>query len=378
MKTLLKVLVIGMSSNRGGVEAVIMNYYRNIDRNKIQFDFLAYERLVEFEDEIKLLGGKIFLIPNRREHPIEHYLQSKMFFKKNSHEYRAIWCNQCTLSNIMPLQMAKKHHIPRRMIHSHNSLNMGNRLTNLLHGINKRRVPKLATDYWACSEKAGQFFYGDSIRTSSRYQVIHNAIELDQFEYSTEKRSEIREEFRAKNKFVIGHVGRFHFQKNHEFLIQVFNKIKEKDPSCELWLIGDGEDYLKSCNQVQTMQLEDSVKFLGVRKDVNELMQAMDLFLLPSRFEGLPVVLIEAQTSGLFCMVSDEVSLDAKVTDNVIFLSLSQTADFWAEEVLKVKSSMITSQRRSMLEVIQQKGYSITDQAIMFERFLRVDSEEEQ
>ena len=355
-----KILVFGITDLPGGVESVIMNYYRNIDRKKIQFDFLCNTEKVAYEDEIKLLGGTIYRITARSKDIKKYKKDMKDFFGKHSKEYSTIWVNICSLANIDYLKYAKKYGIKHRIIHCHNSQNMDSFLRGLLHRWNKLFITKYATDFWSCSDDASKWFFRKKIMQSDRYLVIKNAINLERFKYNEKIRNDYRKELDLENKFVIGHVGRFHFQKNHKFLIKVFNEIHKNDKTALLLLIGNGEEQEEIKKMVKSYDLEKHVRFLGPRQDVAELMQAMDVFIFPSVFEGLGVVLIEAQTAGLPIYASANVipSEVEIIKENFNFLSLSYGELYWADKILNDFKERKYN-RTIDLGIIESCGYNI-------------------
>lgn len=361
-----KILVFGMTQNPGGVESVIMNYYRNIDKTRVQFDFLCNNQEVAYEKEILKLGGNIYKIKARSENRKQYYKDINKFFKENSSQYSTIWVNVCSLANIDYLKYAKKYGIPYRIIHSHSSQNMDIKLRMLLHKKNRHIIQRYATDFWACSEDAGKWFFNSRIRKSNNYMLVRNAIDPNRFTYNIELRNKIRRQLNIEDKWVIGHVGRFHFEKNHEFLIDIFKEISNKKENAILLLIGQGENEEKIKEKVKRLSLQDKVYFLGIRNDVPELMQAMDVFLFPSLFEGLGLVLLEAQATGLSCYTSKEgVPQTAKVTKNLMFLSLQDTPKMWAEEIIKTKVAL----RRNQSEAIKNAGYDIVTETKKLEQY---------
>ncbi|MDD6790449.1 MAG: glycosyltransferase family 1 protein [Lachnospira sp.] len=342
-----KILVFGITDNPGGVESFLMNYYRKIDRSRLQFDFLCNTEKVAYEDEILQLGGKIYRIPARSCDRRKFEAGLDRFLKEHAQEYCAIWENVCSLANIDYLTVALKYGIPRRIIHSHSGENPDGFLRGIFHRVNRYRVKRIATDFWACSTEAAKWFYG----STKGCRIIPNAIDIPKFKFDAGIREEYRRNLGIENKHVIGHVGRFHFQKNHEFLIRIFAQYVRKDSKAHLLLVGQGELEEKIRQMVRSMNLEEYVTFLGVRMDLPELYQAMDLFLLPSVFEGLPVVALEAQASGLPCILADSVSPETKVNDNVQFLSLKDSEDVWAEamkEALNYKTDTRMDQSRML------------------------------
>ena len=287
----------------GGVESVIMNYYRHLDHTKVQFDFICDEDSTRIPyDEIKKLGGGVFLVPKYQKLP--QYLKAlEGLFHKN--QYRIVHSNVNTLS-VFPLYAAKKAGVPVRISHSHSTSNPKEWKRNIIKNILRPFSKKYATDYFTCSELAGRYLFGDKTFDQGKVKIIHNAIDLDKFKFDPEARKKLRKELDIKEKtVVIGHVGRFVKQKNHDFLIDVFNEYHAKNPDSKLLLIGTGP-------------LEEKIK--AKVDDTNKLYSVMDVFCLPSLYEGLGMVLIEAQMNGLPCLASNEVPREAKITENIDFI----------------------------------------------------------
>jgi len=329
-----RILVFGMTENPGGVESFIVNYYRNIDRKKIQFDFLCNSHeAVAYEDELIKLGGRTFHITARSKDRATYKKELENVFRNHASEWSVIWVNVCSLANIDYLKVAKKYGIKKRIIHSHNSQNMDGKLRVLLHKWNKRSIGKYATDFWACSEDAAHWFYSDELM--KRAVVIHNAIDVERMKFDEEKRKAIREQYHIENKYVIGNIGRLHFQKNQAFAIDVFNEYHKKNSDSVLVLVGQGEDEGKLKNQVNNLGLRDFVIFAGVQKDIQGWLSAFDLFLFPSKFEGLSVVAMEAQANGVPIYGSKGViPAEVVVNDNFITLELNIGVTKWAEIML--------------------------------------------
>lgn len=360
-----RVLVFGMTPNPGGMESVVMNYYRHIDIQKIQFDFLCYDEQPAYSDEIKNLGGKIFIITSRRKNLKRNRDELRLFFKEYSQEYVAVWENANSLSDIAPLVFAKKYGVTNRIIHAHNSKNMGGKITQLLHSINRLRIQRYANHFWACSQLAGEWMYPQSVLSTKNYQIIKNAIDLSKFAYNKDIRLKKRKELKIENCFVIGHVGRFHFQKNHQFLIDIFNEVHKNFDNSILLLIGQGEDEQIIREKVKSLGLLDYVKFLGARADTAELYQAMDIFVLPSHFEGLGLVLIEAQANGLPCYASDCIPKEAQVTSSCQYLSLNLSAEKWVDKIMSHENG----RNPDAVKEIQNSNYDIQKNAKNLEAF---------
>ena len=354
----IRILHIVTYMGRGGLETMIMNYYRNIDRSKVQFDFLTHrEERWDYDDEIEKLGGKIYRLP--RLNPFSpSYLKALDGFFKEHKEYKIVHCHQDCLSGI-PLKYAKKNGVPFTIAHSHSS-NQNKDLKYLVKLAAKKNICKYSDHLFACGKEAGEWMF-----KTSDFEILNNAIDTKKYIYNEEKSLEIKEKLDITDKFVIGHVGRFRKEKNHDFIIDIFKEVCEKEPNSILLLIGDGpleEDIKKKVN---SFELEDKVKFLGARDNVNDLMQAMDAFILPSLYEGIPLTMIEAQASGLDCIISDKVPKECIVTKNVKSINLEECPKYWANEIMKSKNK----ERKNLYNEIQTAKFDIKSNAIWLQEF---------
>lgn len=316
----------------GGVESVVMNYYRNIDRNKVQFDFLCSESSTDIPyEEIEKLGGRVFIVPNYTK-VFKYQKELKKIFKENN--YKIVHSHISTMS-VFPLRAAKKAGVPVRIAHSHSTTNKKEKKKNLLKQVLRPFSRVYATDYMCCSELAGRWLFGDKEYDKGNVYLLNNAIDLDKFKYNESLRKEKRKELGiSDDTLVIGHVGRFVEQKNHRFLIDVFNEVHKQKENSILLLAGQGPLIEEMKEKVKILGIEDSVKFLGQRNDINELYQAFDVFCLPSLYEGLPVVGVEAQATGLLCELSNDMTKETKVLDTTRFISLNTSAEEWANKIL--------------------------------------------
>ena len=337
----------------GGVESVIMNYYRNIDRDKIQFDFICDDDSTNIPyDEIEKLGGKVILIPPYQK-VFKYHKQLKKVLKEEN--YRIVHSHINALS-VFSLFAAKCAGVPVRIAHSHSTTNKKEKKKNLLKQILKPFSKLFATNYMCCSEHAGRWLFGNKEYDKGNVYILNNAIDLDKFKYDERIRKIKRKQLDIKDDtLVIGHIGRFVEQKNHRFLIEIFNDLHKKNNNSILLLAGQGPLLEEMKEKVNILGLNDFVRFLGQRNDVNELYQAFDIFVLPSLYEGLGMVLIEAQVSGCKCIASDEVPKIAKVTNNLTFLSLSDLVDKWTDECLNLSDLS----RKSYTDEISKCGYDI-------------------
>ena len=340
----------------GGVEAVVMNYYRHIDRSKIQFDFICDEDSTNIPyEEIEKLGGKVIIVPPYQKVFKYHKALKKVLKDGN---YKIVHSHINTLS-VFSLYAAKCAGVPVRIAHSHSTTNPKEKRKNLMKQLLRPFSKIFATDYMACSELAGRWLFGNKTFDKGEVYILNNAIELDKFAYNEEYRNKHRKELGiSEDTLVIGHVGRFVEQKNHRFLIDIFNEVHKKNNNSVLLLVGQGPLETEIKEKVDKLELTDSVKFLGQRSDVNELYSAMDVFLLPSLYEGLPVVGVEAQATGLLCVLSDDMTKETKVLDSTVFESLNNSAEHWANTILNNKRV-----NHDVLDEFSKHGFNIENEA---------------
>lgn len=366
----IRVLQVVGRMDRGGIETMIMNLYRNIDRDIVQFDFLAhFGREAAYNDEIRAMGGRIYEMPALRDEKrvffwrIFSYLRALNKFFREHKEYKVIH-GHMTHTAALYMPIAKKNGVSCRIVHSHSTHSKSGLLgvlTTFLH----KFATKDATDFFACSEAAKKWFFTDEIINSGEIHLLANAVDAKRFRYNPEKRAEMRSVLRLEGKVVIGCVGRFRQEKNQGFLLGPLKAMLEKEPNVVLLFAGDGpfEDDVKT--KAKEQGLQDHVVFLGMRPDVQDLMQVMDAFVLPSIWEGLPVVGIEAQASGLHCVVSDGVSPELNALDVVERLSLSAGDDAWAEALLKAAKA----ERTDTYERLCAIGFDIGSTAPWLQEF---------
>lgn len=315
----------------GGVESVIMNYYRHIDRTQIQFDFICDNDSTNIPyEEIESLGGKVILISPYQK-IFKYHKELKKVLKDG--KYKIVHSHINTLS-IFSLFAAKCAGVPIRIAHSHSTTNKLELKKNLLKQILRPFSKLFATNYMSCSEFAGRWLFGNKSFEKGEVYVLNNAVELNNFAFSKDFRDKYRKKFGInEDTLVIGHVGRFVEQKNHSFLVDVFNEVHMKNGNSVLFLIGQGPLETKIKEKVNDLGLENSVKFLGQRNDVNEIYNAMDIFVLPSLYEGLGMVLIEAQKNGLKCITSTNTPREVKIFDRIEFIGLEEGIKYWASRM---------------------------------------------
>lgn len=339
----------------GGVESVVMNYYRHIDREKVQFDFICDSDSTNIPyDEIEKLGGKVILIPPYQK-VFKYHRELKKILKQEG--YKIVHSHINVLS-VFSLFAAKKAGVPIRIAHSHSTTNRKEWKKNIVKIILRPFSTIYATEYFACTEHAGKWMFGKKNLERQKIHILNNAIDLDKFKRNEKNRKLKRKELGVyDDEFIIGHVGRFVSQKNHEFLIDVFKKIHDKNSNARLMLIGQGPLMERVKNKIENLELTEFVTFLGQRLDVCELYQTFDMFVLPSIYEGLGMVLVEAQAAGVPCIASTEVPDVAKVAENFLFLSLSAGAEYWAEQIINKPESR--EEKEKIYDKLSRCGFNI-------------------
>lgn len=346
----IRILQVVNIMDRAGLETMIMNYYRNIDRDKIQFDFLTHRpENGAYDDEIKKLGGKIYHAP--RLYPknfLKYFKFMKRFFYEHK-EYKIVHSHIDTMS-FFPLCAAKKAGVPIRISHSHSS-KLDKDFKFIIKYIARLLLPKQANYYYACGDKAGCFLYGKN----RKFSVVKNAIDISKFKYDIAKRRKIRSKLGIENQFVVGHVGRYIYIKNQSFIIDIFNELLKVKPNSLLMLVGSGNDYQMLKDKVNNLGLNEKVLFLIDRSDVDLLYQAMDVFVMPSLFEGLPVVGVEAQTAGLPCLFSNKISSEVLISKNSKFLDINDNISKWVNEINNID---VNSRNENISEIINA-GFDI-------------------
>jgi glycosyltransferase involved in cell wall biosynthesis len=350
----IRVLHVLASLDRGGAETMIMNIYRKINKNIIQFDFVVNKKndKYSYESEIIEFGGRIYYMP---QYKIVNYFSYKRAWTHllSKHKEWKIIHGHHTSAAVIYLNIANKKKLTT-IAHSHTAGGEGN-IKSITKILMRYPLRYIATYLFACSGSAGKWMFGNNVSEKDNFFILKNAIDIKNFIYNENVRKRKQEELGVENKFVVGHVGRFQKEKNHKFLIEIFKEIHEKNHNACLLLVGDGELREKMEKKVKNLGLTDFVIFTGVRDDIAELMQAMDVFVFPSLYEGLPVTLIEAQASGLKCLVSDSITDEVGKTNLVEFISLNKSYDYWAEYALKCK----LNNYRNMSPEIVIDGYDV-------------------
>ena len=352
--------------NRGGMETLIMNLYRNIDLNRFQFDFAAHSyRTGDFDEEITQMGGKIFHFPAYRSNPGKYRNEWRKFFTEHSGEYAAFHFHTNSLANLVALEEAARSGVPVRIVHSHSSFANKGRLqylNNFLHRFHQKKLKHLATHLLACSTEAANWLYGGNCLDGKNVILMHNGINCDNYTYNAEQAERKKKELGIGDKTVVGHIGKFIKVKNHQFLLSILSQMIEQNKDIVALLIGDGELAEQMKSLAEQLSISENVYFLGVRSDIPELLMCMDLFLMPSLYEGLPVSMIEAQASGVPALISDTISKEVKIKDNVYFQSLQSGSDVWAESAQKI----LREKRIIDNSSLKAAGYDIKDSVLQY------------
>ena len=351
----IRILQTSFTHNLGGIEMIIMNIYRHIDRDKIQFDFIDDCGGIYYKEEIEKLGGRIIKLPTRRE----NYFEYKKIINKimSSGEYTAVHCNCLSVANIDIAKAAYKYGKTKVIIHSHQDMKLRNLKSELLHRYNRIWLSRRNIVRLACSEKAARWIHGNKVTDLGKVKILHNAIDIEKFKYNSKIEKEYRDLLDLNDKYVIGCVGRFAYQKNYEFLAEIFKEIKNIQPDAVLVCVGgDGGMEKNTLSIFSQLDIINSVRLLGIREDVEKVMQTFDAFVLPSRWEGLGIVYIEAQAAGIMSFASDVVPKEAKVTNLLNYISLNEKPDVWARKI--IKSSSMYSKEDTTAE-IKKYGYDI-------------------
>ncbi len=350
----------------GGIETLLMNVYRNLDRSLVQFDFMIHRpEKAFFEDEINELGGHIYRTARFSPIPGEYrtYMNGVREILQSHPEDRILHAHSELC--LWPLKAAKEIGVPIRIAHSHSAQNRVN-LKYFFLLYEKAWIKKFCTDMFMCSKLAGEWTFGKKAVNSGSVQMIKNGIDSGRYIYNEEVRKRKRQELRIEQQFVMGHVGRFVQAKNHSFLIDIFAEIHKRRPDSVLLLAGDGPMIEQIKEKAIRLQIGDSVRFLGTRSDIDELLQAMDVFVLPSLWEGLPLTGIEAQAAGLPTFLSDSVTEEVCVTPKAQRVSLQASAADWAERVLQYP---LSEPRGHMQQQIIDAGFDIRETAQFLQNY---------
>lgn len=345
----------------GGIESLLMGLFRCMDKSRLQFDFLVdtQEALPEFE-EIRSAGGRVFQLGRFLDAPLRYQREVGRILDTYSEEYLAVHCH--TVTRALPILLAaRRRGIDKRILHSHTDSLQGSRQALIAPVISAATAP-LATDFWACSEAAGRFSF-----ERRAFKVFRNTIRTSQFAFDSEDRSRVRLRLGIDScDLVIGHTGRFTFQKNHDLLIRVFASLHAQCPNTRLLLLGEGPLEAEMRSLVEALGVADAVCFVGLQSDVTAYLSAMDVFFLPSHNEGFCISLLEAQANGLPCLAADVIQDDVQVTPLVRTCSLEKPLEHWTDALMGLATRQ-KGQRGSYWEMIRNAGF---DTALQLERLI--------
>lgn len=359
-----KVLHYVAVMNRGGEETFIMNVFRAINREKIIFDFLcAINQPGDYDDEIYELNGKIYYLSTGKSKVpiIDRTLNIYNFFMQHSNEYDVFHIHtQHAMDGYLSALSAKKAGVYKVIVHSHST---NTQYHPTMHKLFQPLLEHLPIIKFACSDLAGKWLFG----ANTEYTIVYNGIDTNKFSFTEEIRTHVKQKNGWNDNIIIGHVGSFTYPKNHKFIVEVFNEIKKEKINSKLVLVGTGPLLNNIMKQIEQLGLKEDVYFLGNRSDINELVQGFDLFLFPSHYEGFPVVLVEAQSTGLKCLISDIITNEVNITPNIYKLSLDMDIKEWAKTAIELIDS--GNYRYSMTDKIVASGLNIENTVKILEQF---------
>lgn len=360
---MVKVLQVHGGMERGGTESVIMNWYRNIDRNQVQFDFTTMqEQRCAYDDEIESMGGKIIYVPPRAKvGNLNHFKAIYKCIKENG-PYDAVHSHMNYHGGLVALA-AKLAGVKTIVCHAHNTEDVTDQsikrkaeltiLRNLMH--------TCSTNLLACGKEAGKFVFGEN----AKFKVINNAVDIEKFKPADEemniKIKELKDKYELNDTLILGHIGRFNIQKNHKFIVEILKELKARTDNFKFLFIGDGELREEILNSIKKEGLESNVIYLGLQSDINIWLNIMDILVFPSLFEGLPVVLVEAQSTGLPCIIANTISKDVDLGLGLVkFLSIDIESNIWANEIIN-NTMKKENDKNKIKEQLKKEGYYLED-----------------
>lgn len=344
----------------GGLENFIMNLYEKIDKEKVQFDVAVHLRKEnDYAEKIRAMGGEVYELPRLTKKPFRSLLQLYRLVKRNKY---SIVIRHTANALVTPQLFAARLAGARTICHSHNETDP----QKLLHKLGRILMNVSVFDRIACSEKAGRWMFG-----KKDFQLVHNAIDIEKFTYSSQKEERIRKEFQLGNKKVYGHIANFIESKNHGYLLRIFKELSELDKEAVFFCLGEGESRPKIEEEIKRLKLQDKVILTGIRKDVEDFMSCFDVLIFPSVFEGLPLTLIEAQAAGLPCLISDTITREVVVTEGLVeFLSIQEEPSKWAKKAVTMLSAEPKEQTRiCQYDNIKNAGYDMNALAKWYEAY---------
>lgn len=357
----IKILQIFTVLNKGGAETNLMNYYRNMDRSQFQIDFLVHRETGFFEEELIKSGSKIFRLPAILPWKLKEYKKAVKAFFEEHNDYDIVH-GQCSELGVFIYEEAKRRGIPVIIAHAHNNrMDRDKKLVFRL--IWKKKMRKSINAYFTCGKEAAENLFGKKLSEKS-YQM-NNAIEVEDFQFNQEVREKKRKELQAEETINLVNIGRFNTQKNQSFLLDIFAELIKRNKKYKLFLVGQGELESQLREKAKQLKIEQDVEFLGLRNDVPELLQAMDIFLFPSLHEGFSVAFVEAQTTDIKAIISDGVPTESiLIPENVTVIPLKNSAQQWAEKIAEINNF----ERKNVADLIKEKGYDIKENAQKLEK----------
>ena len=350
-----RILIISNTIDAGGAETFVMKVFRNLDRNEFVFDFIINKLSSTFYlNEINELGGRVYYGVSKSVNPVKSFLSIKNLVNRN--KYETVFCIAVHPLGFLDLLAARVGGARRCLIRSTNS-QAGGFFSDVIAACSRPLVRLLSDSMFSPSVEAAEWLFGRKHTISGKVRLINNGVDINQFKYDEHLRVSARKKLGiSENCIVVGHIGRFNFQKNHEMLLYIFSQLYALNNNSILLLIGEGETKDKIINIANSIGIIDKIVFLGIRQDIPDLLNAFDVMIFPSFYEGMPNAIIEAQATDLPCVISDTISRDVKITDNVYFMSLASDSKKWAEKALSVSKQ----HRKDVSDVIIKSGYSIS------------------
>lgn len=358
-------LCIASTLDTGGAETFLMKIFRKIKQDHILDFIVSVEGKGFFQDEVEQMGGKVFYIPPRTQAPIKAYKDLKKIIKNNKYDYVLKLCD--TPIGVTDVMAAKSAGVKRISVRSCNAAADVSVSKKIINAALQPFFNALIDVKIAPSDLAAEYTFGKKQVKKNKVNFLHNAVDMSVYSYNEKARDAVREELGIKDKIVIGHIGRFDRQKNHLFLLEVFNEIRKQDSNAILALVGgNGHIEAEVRQRVKDLNLEDSVIFTGVRSDIPEILSAMDAFVLPSFYEGMPNTVIEAQATGLNCIIADTITRQANITGLVEYLPLNLSPEIWAKKVLDAAKK----ERKNTKEDFIKNKYDIESTVEEFKRLV--------
>ncbi|MDD2970533.1 MAG: glycosyltransferase family 1 protein [Lachnospiraceae bacterium] len=365
MQLPIRVLHVLGGTSLGGAESRIMDLYRNMDRDRIQFDFMVHNETEDhYNQEIRALGGNIYRMPRFKLYNSIAYCRAWKAFFREHQEFQAVHGHMTSTASLY-LPIASKYGVPMTIAHAR-SAGTDPGAKGIITKILRSSLAKRADYCFSCSPEASVAVFGKRAVEQGRVRIIPNAIDVDKFQYDDTVRQRMRQQYKLGDRFVIGHVGRFHYAKNHAYLLDVFHEVLKAEPDAVLLLVGEGPLMASVKDKAKELGIEKSVLYTGNQAAVQDYYQMMDYLVFPSRFEGLPGTVVEAQASGLRCLISDSITREVMATPLVQMLSIERPVAEWTQSILQNK----TYERNSgNSELLKQRGFDVREQAEKLSRF---------